>query len=155
MAKSLLVIRLRGIINVRAPVKRNLEQLHLVRRFRATIVPDTPDYRGMLIAAKEHVAWCPVKSSFISKLIKQRGRKEGWAPLGLKDIKRMNYKSFSNLAKSLEKGEAFLKEVKGMKPFFALSPPKGGFKRSTRRMYTQGGVLGENPELLSIVEKMI
>jgi len=55
----------------------------------------------------------------------------------------------------LEKGETVLKEVKGIKPFFALSPPKGGFKRSTRRMYAQGGVLGENPELLSIVEKMI
>ncbi|MCP8319504.1 MAG: 50S ribosomal protein L30 [archaeon] len=155
MVNNLLVVRLRGTINVREPVKRNLEQLHLTKRFRATIIPDTPDYRGMLIAAKDHVAWCPINSSFISKLIKGRGRKEGWKPLRLKEIKEMNFKSFSDLAKSLEKGEIVLKEVKGMKPFFALSPPRGGFKRSTRSMYAQGGILGENHELISIVEKMI
>ncbi|MGB9659964.1 MAG: 50S ribosomal protein L30 [Nitrososphaerales archaeon] len=155
MVKSLLVVRLRGSVNVRKPVKRILEELHLSKRFRATIIPDTPDYKGMLIAAKDHVAWCHVKASFISKLIKKRGRKEGWKPLSLKEIKEMNFKSFSDLAKSLEKGEVVLKEVKKIKPFFALSPPKGGFKRSTRRMYAQGGVLGENPELISIVEKMM
>ncbi len=155
MVKSLLVVRLRGTVNVRKPVKRILEELHLSKRFRATIIPDTPDYKGMLIAAKDHVAWCHVKASFISKLIKKRGRKEGWKPLSLKEIKEMNFKSFSDLAKSLEKGEVVLKEVKKIKPFFALSPPKGGFKRSTRRMYAQGGVLGENPELISIVEKMM
>ncbi|MGQ9468821.1 MAG: 50S ribosomal protein L30 [Nitrososphaerales archaeon] len=154
MANSLLVVRLRGTINVREPVKKILEQLHLTKRFRATIIPDTPDYRGMLIVAKDHVAWFPIKSSFISKLIKERGRKEGWKPLSLNDIKKMNFKSFDDLAKSLEKGEIVLKE-KGIKPFFALSPPIGGFKRSTRRMYAQGGILGENPELISIVEKMI
>jgi large subunit ribosomal protein L30 len=155
LVKSLLVVRLRGSVNVRKPVKRILEELRLSKRFRATIIPDTPDYKGMLIAAKDHVAWCHVKASFISKLIKKRGRKEGWKPLSLKEIKEMNFKSFSDLAKSLEKGEVVLKGVKKIKPFFALSPPKGGFKRSTRRMYAQGGVLGENPELISIVEKMM
>jgi len=155
LVNSLLVVRLRATINVRESVKRTLEQLHLSKRFRATIISNTPDYKGMLIVAKDHVAWCPAKASFISKLIKGRGRKEGWKPLSLKDVKGMNLKSFSALAKSLEKGEIVLKEVKGIKPFFALSPPRGGFKRSTRRMYAQGGILGENPELISIVEKMI
>lgn len=155
MVKSLLVVRLRGSVNVRKPVKKILEELHLSKRFRATIIPDTLDYKGMLIAAKDYVAWCHVKASFISKLIKKRGRKEGWKPLSLKEIKEMNFKSFSGFAKSLEKGEVVLSEVKKIKPFFALSPPKGGFKRSTRRMYAQGGVLGENPELISIVEKMM
>ncbi len=155
MVKSLLVVKLRGTVNIREPVKRILDQLHLTKRYRATIVPDTPDWKGMLMATKDQVAWCPVNSSFISKLIKKRGRKEGWKPLRLYDIKEMNFKSYSELAKSLEKGETKLKEIKGMKPFFALSPPKGGFDRSTRRMYAQGGVLGENPELISIVEKMI
>jgi large subunit ribosomal protein L30 len=155
LVESLLVVRFRGTVNVREPVKRILEQLHLTKKFRATIIPDTPDWRGMLMVTKEHVAWCPINSSLISKLIKGRGRREGWKPLKLKDIKEMNFKSFSDLAKSLEKGKTVLREVKGMKPFFSLSPPRGGFKRSTRRMYAQGGILGENPELISIVEKMI
>ncbi len=142
-------------MNVREPVKRVLEQLHLTKRFRATIIPDTPDYRGMLKVAKDHIAWCYVDASLILKLIKERGRKEGWKPLTLNEIKKMNFNSFNDLAESLEKGKIVLKEIKEIKPFFALSPPKGGFKRSTRRPYSQKGVLGENPELISIVEKMI
>ncbi|MEM3382519.1 MAG: 50S ribosomal protein L30 [Nitrososphaerales archaeon] len=155
MAKTLLVVRIRGTVNVREPVKRVLEQLHLTKRFRATIIPDTPDYRGMLKVAKDHIAWCYVDASLILKLIKERGRKEGWKPLTLNEIKKMNFNSFNDLAESLEKGKIVLKEIKEIKPFFALSPPKGGFKRSTRRPYSQKGVLGENPELISIVEKMI
>ncbi|MCP8310233.1 MAG: 50S ribosomal protein L30 [Candidatus Methylarchaceae archaeon HK01B] len=155
MSKNLLVVRLRGTVNVREPVKRTLEQLHLTKRFRATIIPDTPDYRGMLISSKEYVAWCPVDASLISKLIKKRGRKGGWAPLTLKDIKGWGFKGFSGMARSIDVGKTALKEIEGMNPFFALSPPRGGFKRSTRRLYTQGGILGENPELISIVGKMI
>jgi len=155
LSKNLLVVRLRGTVNVREPVRRTLNQLHLTKRFRATIVPDTPDYRGMLLASKEHVAWCPANASLISKLIKNRGRKGGWKPLTLKDVKGFGYTGFSSIAKSIDGGKAALKEIEGMNPFFALSPPRGGFKRSTRRLYTQGGILGENPELISIVVKMI
>ncbi|MCP8303941.1 MAG: uL30 family ribosomal protein [archaeon] len=155
MSKNLLVVRLRGTINVREPVRRTLDQLHLTKRFRATIVLDTPDYRGMLISSKECVAWCPVDASLISKLIKKRGRKGGWKPLTLKDIKGWGFKGFSDMARSIDVGKTALKEIEGMNSFFALSPPRGGFKRSTRRLYTQGGILGENPELISIVGKMI
>ena len=155
MSKNLLVVRLRGTVNVREPVRKTLEQLHLTKRFRATIVPDTPDYKGMLITSKEHIAWCPVNASLISKLVKQRGRKGGWKLLTLKDIKGFGFKGFRDLAKSIDIGKTALKEIEGIKPFFALSPPRGGFKRSTRRLYAQGGILGENPELISIVGKMI
>ncbi|MCP8322830.1 MAG: uL30 family ribosomal protein [Candidatus Methylarchaceae archaeon HK02M2] len=155
MNKNLLVVRLRGTVNVREPVRRTLEQLHLTKRFRATIIPDTPEYRGMLLASKELVGWCPVDSSLISKLIKNRGRKGGWKPLTYNDIKKLGFKGFRGIAKSIDEGKTALKEIEGMNPYFALSPPKGGFKRSTRRLYTQGGILGENPELVSIVANMI
>ncbi|MCL4518008.1 MAG: hypothetical protein M1587_02295 [Thaumarchaeota archaeon] len=45
--------------------------------------------------------------------------------------------------------------TQGMRQFFRLNSPKGGFKRSIRRPFKAGGILGENPELGKIVEKMI
>lgn len=155
MGKSLLIVRMRGTVNVREPVKKTLQQLHLTKRFRATIVPDAPEYRGMLRVAKDFVAWCPISSSLITSLLKKRGMKAGWKPLMLKDIKALGFKSFSQFAKSLEKGDTRLGNLEGVKPFFALAPPRGGFRRSTRRMYRQGGILGENPELPEIVKAML
>ena len=48
-----------------------------------------------------------------------------------------------------------LSSVSGVKPFFGLSPPRGGLKRSSRRQFREGGVLGENPKLPEIVRRMI
>ena len=107
------------------------------------------------MASKEYVAWCNVDSSTISKLLKFRARKGGWKSFNLEDIKKLNYDDFDELAKSINEGKIKLKEIEEINPYFALSPPKGGFKRSTRRLYAQGGILGENPELVSIIDKMI
>ena len=48
-----------------------------------------------------------------------------------------------------------LSAVKGLRPFFNLSPPRGGFKVSTRRKFGEGGVLGMNPKLPELVRRMI
>jgi large subunit ribosomal protein L30 len=49
----------------------------------------------------------------------------------------------------------YLSKISGIKPWFALNPPKGGFRRTSKRSYSQAGILGENKELLSIVKRMM
>jgi large subunit ribosomal protein L30 len=155
LGKNLLVLRLRGTVDVRDPVKKTLNQLHLKKKFRATLLPDRPEIRGMLRLSKEYIAWSPVSSSVVSNLLKERGRKTGWDSLTVTDVKKMGFKNFADMAKSLEKGDNTLSRIKDIKPYFTLPPPRGGFKRSTRRNYGQGGILGENPELPSILEQML
>jgi len=128
--------------------------LHLQTRFRATVIPDTPDYRGMLQKAKEHVAWCEAKPELTLKMIEKRGRVKGKTLITADVLKALGYSKLSDLAKALSDGKTTLNAV-GVKPSVALSPPKGGFRRSTRRLYSQGGVLGHNPELPKLVEAMI
>jgi large subunit ribosomal protein L30 len=36
-----------------------------------------------------------------------------------------------------------------------LNPPKGGFKKSTIKQFSDGGILGNNKELLEIVKRMV
>jgi len=55
----------------------------------------------------------------------------------------------------LAEGKTSLTKLKPLKPWFALSPPRHGFKRSTKRMYGQKGVLGQNKELDTLVRNMI
>jgi large subunit ribosomal protein L30 len=51
--------------------------------------------------------------------------------------------------------KATLSKLKPLKPWFALAPPRHGFKRSTKKLYGQKGVLGKNKELNVIVKRMI
>jgi large subunit ribosomal protein L30 len=152
----LLVVNLRGLVNTRTPVRTTLEQLSIARRFNATIVPDNPVYRGMLNISKEHVAWCKLDGDLAQKLL-QRSEKSTGVRFEEGEMKKRseNYSSFSEFAKGLESGKAKLNDVQTMRPFFRLKPPKGGFRRSTRRQFTDGGVLGRNEELPKLVERML
>ncbi|TBR23270.1 MAG: 50S ribosomal protein L30, partial [Candidatus Nitrosotenuis sp.] len=48
-----------------------------------------------------------------------------------------------------------LNKLKPLKPWFALAPPRSGFKRSTRKTYGEGGILGKNKDLIELVRRMI
>ncbi|MBI2126938.1 MAG: 50S ribosomal protein L30 [Thaumarchaeota archaeon] len=151
---SLLVVNMRGLINTRTVVRDTLSRLNIETRFRATVVPDTPSHRGMLEMAKEHVAWCESNSELLTELLQKRGRAEGKTAINQDVLKVLGYQNLGDLAKALSNGEITLNAL-GVKPSFTLNSPKGGFKRSIRRMYSQGGVLGHNPELPKIVRAMI
>lgn len=147
------MVNLRGIVNTRTPVRTTLEQLSIVRRFNATIVPDDSVYRGMLRLSKEHVAWCKLTSDLAEKLLKTRSEKSTGKKFPEQELK--GYPSFSDLANGLVSGKAKLSGLEGMRPFFRLNPPKGGFRQSTRRQHAAGGVLGHNEDLPKIVERML
>ena len=48
-----------------------------------------------------------------------------------------------------------LSQVVGVRPFFRLAPPKGGFRISARRQSSERGILGNNPRLSDLVRRMI
>ena len=152
---SLLVVNLRGLVNTRAPVRATLEQLSIARRFNATIVPDDEVHRGLLNLAKEHVAWCKLESGTAEKLLETRSEKSTGTKFQESELVGKPYSTFTDLAKALECGNLKLSSFGGLRPFFRLSPPRGGFKRSTRRQYRDGGVLGRNDELPKLVERML
>jgi len=155
LVKCLLIVNMRGMVNTSAKVKNTLKSLNLERKFRATIVPETPSYRGMLQKAKDHVSWCVAPSPLIKKLLEKRGRKEGWKPIQQEDLNALGFTDLDNLASDLSEAKVILQKLEGIKPSFALSPPRGGFKKSIRRNYNEGGILGANPDLPTIVEKML
>ncbi len=152
---SLLVVNLRGLVNTRAPVRTTLEQLKVGRRFNATIVPDDKVHKGMLDLSKEHVAWCRLDAAMAEKLLKTRSEISTGRRTKESDMVSKEYGSVSDIATALASGKLKLKSVNNIRPFFRLSPPRGGFKRSTVRQFSSGGVLGPNSALPALVEKML
>jgi len=63
--------------------------------------------------------------------------------------------NLDKVASTISQNQLYLSKIPGIKPWFALSPPKGGFRKKSKRSYSQNGVLGENKELVSFVKRMM
>lgn len=154
---KLLVVNLHGLINVPRGTRETLIQLGIGKRFAAAVVGDDPISKGEVHLCKDYVAWAPLDAELLTSLLQSRGRVSSSKTLDEEQLKAMGYKTYADLAQAIIKGEtsSTLSAVKGLKPFFGLSPPRGGFKRSSRRQFREGGILGENPKLAEIVRRMI
>lgn len=127
---KLAVIQIKGLIDTRAAMKDTLSMLRLRNKFSCVIVEDTPATRGMITKVEHLVAWGEVADETVNLLIEKRG-------------------------KALEK------DAKGnitkYKPFFRLSPPRGGFERKgTKHSFNQGGAFGYRGEKISaLIARMV
>jgi large subunit ribosomal protein L30 len=171
-----LVVRMKGTVNVPYWAKTTLESLSLNKRFRATIIPENEQTLGMLRKIKEYVSWTTVDTEFIREFIEKRGRSSASKLLSTAsstpdaaatdnpngqthnnntENKESQNVDLSKIVSIISQNELYLSKISGIKPWFALNPPKGGFKRKSKRSYSQAGILGENKELVSIVKRMM
>ena len=88
-------------------------------------------------------------------MLDKKARKEGYKKITADDLPKIGFKTIDELASSLTEGKATLSKLSPLKPWFAMAPPKHGFKRSTKKLYGQKGVLGANKELETLVRNMI
>jgi len=155
MAKAFLVVRMKGTVNTPYWARTTLDLLLLDKRFRATMIPAKDNTKGILDKIKHYVSWQEIDVPTTKELLEKKARKEGYKKLTTEDIAKLGFKSTDDLAQSLVEGTATLSKLKTVKPWFALSPPRGGFKRKTKKMYGEGGILGNHKELLAQVRIMM
>lgn len=129
-----IVVRVKGSANLPSDVKRTLAQLKLLRVFSASVLPPTSEYLGMLRTAKDVVFWGEIDKELLERLLLKRGRLVGDRRLTDENLcKFSGIGSVKELAESIYNHSLQLGEVKGLKPFFRLSPPKGGFKGTKKK----------------------
>lgn len=155
MAKAYLVIRIKGQADVPHWATTTLKLLKLDKKFRATIIPAKENTLGMLNKIKHYISWQEIDISTTKELLDKKGRKAGYKKITTDDLPKIGFKTIDELASSLTEGKASLSKLSPLKPWFALAPPKHGFKRSTKRLYEQKGVLGHNKDLNTLVRSMM
>ena len=155
MANAYLVVRIRGQADVPYWATHTMTLLKLDKKYRATILPAKENTLGMLNKVKHYVSWIELDTALAKELIDKKARKSGYQKITPEDLKELGFASTDELATALAEGKAILSKLKPLKPWFALAPPKLGFKRSTKKLYGQKGVLGQNKELDAIVRRMI
>jgi large subunit ribosomal protein L30 len=151
---AFLVIRIRGTVNVPYWAKITLENLNLSKKFRATIVPENGEYLGMLRRIKQLVAWCRVDNETVKELLDKKGKKSASQPLRVSDLPN-GYANLDQLATDIANDTIVISKLDWIKPWFALNPPRGGFKKSVKKQSSQKGILGDNKTLLDIVKTMM
>jgi len=152
----LAVIRLRGIVGVPGDVEATLKMLRLHKVNHATLVEDTPSYRGMLLKASGYITYGEVNKETLTELLRKRGRLVGNKPVTDEYAKKLGFTGLEELAEALLEGRVKVKDLPGLKPVFRLHPPSGGFKRSVKKPIGAGGELGyRGAEINELLKKMM
>jgi large subunit ribosomal protein L30 len=153
---AFLVVRIRGTVNVPFWALTTLKNLYLNKKFSATLVPENSDYLGMLRKINQWVAWSKADSEIVKTLIEKRGKKKTPKLDTQKESERKDeYKGIDELVNVIVNDKIKFSDQNSIKPWFSLNPPKGGFKRKSKKQFSDGGILGNNKDLLEIVKRMV
>jgi len=155
MANAYLVVRIKGQADCPYWATTTMTLLKLDKKYRATILPAKDNTLGMLKKVQHYVSWIEIDASLATELVDKKARKGGYQKVTVDDLKELGFASAEELGTALAEGKATLSKLKPLKPWFALAPPIHGFKRSTKKLYGQKGMLGLNKELDTIVRRMI
>jgi large subunit ribosomal protein L30 len=149
------IIRLRGSVNTKPDIKETLGLLRLNQINHCVVVPETPNYRGMIQKVKDYVAFGPINGSTLALLLENRGKLFGGDKLTDEYVsKNSSYKTIAEFAAAIVDGNAKISDMPGLNPVFRLHPPRKGHA-GLKRTFQQGGALGNYGEDISkLVEKM-
>ncbi len=126
-AEKVAVILIRGMNKSSSEKKATLRMLKLYKKNSCGVYDKTPSMVGMIKKVENHIAWGEIDDSTIKELESKRGEKQK------KDGKEV------------------------LKPFFRLSPPKGGFERKgTKTTFALGGALGYRGDKINdLIRRML
>ncbi|MGQ9588283.1 MAG: 50S ribosomal protein L30 [Thermoplasmata archaeon] len=146
------VVRVRGHAKIRHDAVETMDMMKLTRVNHCVVLPQTETTKGMLQVVKDYVTWGEIGHESLARMLFQRGEVVGGGRLTDAYVKENSkYTSILSLAKAVDKGEARLTDVRGLKPVIRLPPPKKGYEGS-KKPYPEGGSLGYRG---AAIEKLI
>ena len=136
------IVQVRGVVKTRQEIKDTLSMLRLHHINHCVVVPDTPEYLGMIRKVKDFVAYGEVDAGILSTVLATRGRLVGNRPLTDEYVKaNSTFSTITEFADAVAAGKAALRDLPGLKPVMRLHPPRKGH-RTLKRTFQQGGALG-------------
>ena len=139
---KLVVVLVRGTVNVTQSVKDTLKMLNLSRKNHCVVLENNPVNLGMLKKAKDYITWGELDEETYKELIAKRGEEYKGR---LKDFKeKFSYNVFEFNGKKY-------------KTYFRLNPPRKGFGRKGIKVaFKVGGALGNREEKINdLIKRML
>ena len=142
--KRIAVIRIRGEVGLKKPVKETLELLRLSHKNNCSVLTNTPSNQGMVRKVKDYVTWGEIDEATFKELVEKRGEEY----LGPDQDSRGK----------IDYGRRFIIiNNKRYKKYFRLNPPRKGFGLKGIKMpFKVGGALGYRGEKINeLIKRMI
>jgi len=139
---KLVVVLVRGTVNVTQPVKDTLKMLKLSRKNHCVVLENNSVNLGMINKVKDYITWGELDENTFKELMEKRGEEYKGR---LKDFKeKFSYNFFEFNGKKY-------------KPYFRLNPPRKGFGRKGIKMaFKVGGALGNRAEKINdLIKRML
>ncbi len=151
------IVRVRGRVDVKEDIERTLHLLRLRRKHTCVVLRPNPSVKGMIDKVKDYVTWGEIDKETFKELLLKRGRLVGDKKLTEDYIKEKLGISLDEFVEKVFNGEMELKDLPGLKPFFRLHPPRGGFERGgIKKPFHLGGALGYRGKYINdLIRRMI
>ena len=155
--KRIAVIRIHGKSGLKKGAKDTLVMLRLYKKHNCVIVSNTKEYVGMIAKVKEYTTWGEINEETLISILKKRGRLARKKHLTEEYAKQNINMSIEEYAKEVFSFKKELNNLPGIKLFFKLSPPKGGFERAgIKTQFAEGGALGYRKDRINeLIARMI
>tara|TARA_Y100000310_G_scaffold315526_1_gene366183 strand:- start:499 stop:981 length:483 start_codon:yes stop_codon:yes gene_type:complete len=156
-AKLLAVLRIRGEVGISPQIRDCLNLMKLHRKNRTILVENTESMRGMINKVKDYCTFGEINAETVKLLLEKRGRTPGNKLVTAEYLKKNAKTDFDKFSKALVEGKAKVGDVPGLKKFFKLHPPLGGFERvGIKKSFSVGGALGYRGEKINdMIKRMV
>lgn len=151
------VVQIRGQMNMDRKFKETMKYLKLVKKNSCVVVENNRSTLGMLVSLRDFITWGEIDAETYRLLIEKRGRIVGNKPLTEAYLKEKSKMGFDEFVKNFLDSKIKVKDVPGLKPFFRLTPPQGGFDRGgIKTQYSLGGALGYRTDKINaLIRRML
>jgi large subunit ribosomal protein L30 len=154
--KCLAVVKVRGTVRAQREARETLNLLRLTKLNHAVLVRNSPSMMGMLKRAQSYVTWGEISKETLTEMLNKRGRLVGNKKLTDEYLRKISYKSISDLAHALAECKLDYAKLPEVQAVFKLHPPKKGFKGTTKKNFRAGGEAGYRGEAINgLVKRMI
>ncbi|HZX12307.1 MAG TPA: 50S ribosomal protein L30 [Candidatus Nanoarchaeia archaeon] len=154
---KLAIVQVRGGIGLNRSIKDTFKLLKLPKKHSCVLVTYTPSIQGMLTKIKDYTTWGDINQETLKLLLEKRGRLAGGKALTESYLKEKTTHTFDSFSKNVLEGNATLKDLPGLKPYFRLKPPTRGFERGGIKVpFSMGGVLGYRKDHINdLIKRML
>jgi len=143
----ILMIRIKGLVEVDKDVQEALFRMRLRRKYSAVLIIPNEESMKLIKKVRNFVAYGTIDEKTLLHLIERRAKPISGNKADAKSI-------LSGIEAQTKKGKLDLTEL-GVKPFFRLHPPIKGIDAKVH-FGTRKGVLGDNKEKINdLVRRMI
>lgn len=146
---KIVIIKMSGEMDSDRGERKTLEMLKLKRKYVCVLVDNTPSMLGMIEKVKKYIFAGEIDQETLKELVEKRGKTAGESKKVL-----LSSDKVLDWTHRFMSGKTDFKEI-GIKPFFRLHPPRGGFKKSTKLFWPQGVLGWQGKEINKLIKKML